>query len=350
MAKKTNAKDGYAELTAAITAGEIGSLYIFHGEERYLLERGLENLRQSLCPDGLDSFNYKRYDGAILPDDLDHAIDTLPAFADRTLIEIHDYDIFKNEKRERLLEIFSQLPEYVCVVFVYNTVPYKPDGRQKINSAIVKSACVIEFAIQDQSKLIKWIIRHFQAGGKQISAKDAEYLAFITGGLMAPLSGEIEKTAAYAKEETVTRWDIDAVVTPVLDAVAYKLTDALIRRDYQNAMVILDELLQMKEAPHRLIYVISLKMRELLAARICIENGQGIEILMEMCGIRFPFQAKTLFETARKTTLAECRSAVKACAETAYELNSGSDQESMITELIAKLGNLSVARPRGGGI
>ena len=345
MAKKTNAKDGYAELTAAIAAGEIGSFYIFHGEERYLLARGLENLRQVLCPEGLDGFNYKRYEGnAVTPEDIDDAIDTMPFFADRTLIEVHDYDIFKNDDKERLLEMFSQLPPYACVVFVYNTVPYKPDGRQKINAAIVKAACVVEFAVQDQSKLIKWIIRHFQAGGKKISPKDAEYLAFITGGLMATLSGEIEKAAAYAKEEIVTRQDIDAVVTPILDAVAYKLTDALVRRDYQNAMRILDELLRMREAPHRLIYVISLKMRELLAACVCIENGKGTESLMEICGIRFPFQAKTLLDTARKTTLHECCAAVKACAETAYALNSGADQESKITELVARLGNLNVVR------
>jgi DNA polymerase III delta subunit len=127
------------------------------------------------------------------------------------------------------------------------------------------------------------------------------------------------------------------VVTPVLDAVTYKLTDALIRCDYTGAMRTLDELLRMKEAPHKLIYSISLKMRELLAARVCIDSGLGISDLTAICGIRFPFQAKTLIEIAGRTTLNECRAAVKSCAAAAAELNSGADGEAVLTELAARL-------------
>jgi len=335
MAQKKGA-DGYTSLAKAIASGQIDSFYIFHGDERYLLERGLAELRRALCPDGLDGFNYKRFE-ALTPTELEDAINTLPAFAERTLIEVHDFNIFKHEQKERLADIFSDLPDYVCVVFVYSTVEYKPDGRQKLNTAILKNATVLEFTVQDQDKLIKWISRHFEDSGKCISRTDAEYLAFITGGYMSVLRGEIEKVAAYAKGDTITRGEIDALVTPALDAVAYKLADALAQRSYKQAMLVLDELLRMREAPHKLMFGIALKMRQLLAARVCFENGLGTDAFMEMCGIRFPFQAKMLMDTARKTTLCECRDAVLACGMTAYELNSGSEPESRLTMLVARL-------------
>ena len=328
--------DGYAELTKSVTAGQIEKLYIFHGEERYLLEHSLTQIRKTVCPEGLSGFNYRRFEG-ITPDELDDAVNTFPVFAERTLIEIHDCDIFKSEYKERLLEIFSELPDYVCVIFVYGTLAYSPDGRQKINAAIQKLATVVEFTVQEQTKLVKWIARRFEAAGKRITVGDAEYLAFITGGFMSALGGEIEKVAAYASGETVTRADIDAVVTPVLDAVAYKLTDALIRRNYADACSILDELLRMREPAHKLMYGISLKMRELLYARVCIENGLGTDEFMQMCKIRFPFQAKLLMDTARKTTLQNCRRAVLTCADAAYDLNSGADTEQCLAELIARL-------------
>ena len=336
--KQSKSDTGYEKLLSSLKTGEAERFYIFFGEERYLLERTLMKLRTVICPDGLDGFNYRRFDGkGLSADEIEDAVDTLPLFAEKTLVEIHDFDIFKNENKEFLSGILSDLPDYVCLLFVYNTVEYKPDARQKINKDILKHASVIEFVVQEQDKLIKWIKRHFTDAGKNISTSDAEYLAFITGGLMANLNGEIEKTAAYSKLDTITRADIDAVVTPVLDTVAYKLTDALVARENKRALLVLDELFQMREAPHKMMYSVSLKMRQLLAARVSIESNQTKTAFMEVCGIRHEFQARTLLGTAGRTTLTRCRNAVLCCAEAALELNSSTEPEARMTELVTKL-------------
>jgi len=338
MPQKSKSIDGYRSFTDSLTAGHIGSFYIFHGEERYLLERSLTGLRSRICPEGLSGFNYRRFEGKRFSvEELDDAINTLPAFAERTLIEIHDFDIFKSEEVQRLGKMLADLPEYVCLVFIYDILPYKPDGRLKANTEILKYADVVEFLIQDQDKLAKWIKRHFADAGKNISAADAEYLAFITGGYMTILHGEIEKTASYSKGQNVTRADIDAVVTPVLDTAVYKLTDALARREYISAMRTFDELLQMREAPHKLMYSISLKMRQLLSARVCIESGLDKSALRGMCGLRDEYQARILMDTARRLSLHGCKKAVLHCAETALELNSTPDPEARLVELITKL-------------
>jgi len=339
MEDKAIKNNAYDNLVLSLKAGQIEKLYIFHGEERYLLEHCLANLRTLICPDGLDSFNYKRFDAkTITLESFEDAVNTLPVFAERTLIEIHDFDIFKNENiRQQLCGTFADLPDYVCIVFVYTVIEYKPDGRLKANKELLSCATVVEFAVQQQDKLLKWIQRHFLDAGKSISTGDAEYLAFITGGLMTSLNGEIEKTAAYSKNEKITREDIDAVVIPVLDAVSYKLTDAIVSRDKKKALHLLDELFQMREAAHKLMFSISLKMRQLLAARVCIESNLSSSVLMEISGVRHEFQARTLIGTARKSTLPACRNAVLFCSTAALELNSSSDPESCILELVCRL-------------
>jgi len=336
--KKPKSNDNYIALISAIKSGNTDNFYIFYGEERYLLEHCLSNLRELICPGGLDGFNYKRFDDKNLSyEELEDAVNTIPAFADKTLIEIHDFDIFSSNEKERLALLFDDLPDYVCIVFIYNTIEYKPDNRLKIHKDIIKNANIIEFVVQEQDKLVKWIKRHFSDAGKKINTGDAEYLAFITGGLMATLNGEIEKVSAYSKHDTVTRNDIDTVVTPVLDAVSYKLTDALINKDNTRALRILNELFQMREAPHMLISVISSKMRQLLAAKICIENNLGKNDLMDICNIKYEFQARNLMQTAGKATLHGCRNAVLLCSETALELNSTGEPESRIIELVTRL-------------
>ena len=336
--------DGYQRFIKSLSEGQISSFYIFHGEERYLLQSSVAELRQRLCPGGLDGFNYKRMDGkSFTIGAVRDAIDTLPAFAEKSLIEVHDVDLFKldDKDKEKLVGILPELPDYVCIVFIYDTVSYappaKPTDGAKRNSAILGFADVVEFTVQNQDRLIKWIKRHFADAGKSISTPDAEHLAFITGGYMSSLQGEIEKTAAYAREGAVTRADIDAVVTPVLDAVAYKLTDALTRRDYAASMRLLDDLLLMREAPHKILFSISLKMRQLLAARVFIESKQDKAAFIKMCGLRHEFQARLLFETARKMTLGDCRDNVLCCAATALELNSMAEPEARLVELIVKL-------------
>jgi len=339
MVKKANSN--YENLLSAIKAGEIGNFYIFHGEERYLLDHNIKQIRSLICPEGLDSFNYKRFEGNTLSlSELENAVNTFPAFAERTLIEIHDFDIFDTNAKEQICEIVSDLPPYVCLLFIYTTLTFKPDGRQKIHKEIIKYAEVVEFLIQENEKLVKWIRRHFFDAGKNIDIRNAEYLSFITGGLMSNLKSEIEKVAAYCKSDTVNKSDIDALVAPVLDAVTFKLTDAIASGNGKTSMHILAELLQMREAPHKIIYSISLKLRQLLAARVCIEGNLSRNHLMEIGGIRHDFQARTLWGVAQRSSLGKCKKLVSLCSKMALELNNTSEPDARIIELVTQLATI----------
>ena len=51
----------------------------------------------------------------------------------RTLIVVQDYDLFKAPEGERkaITQLLEDLPEYCCLVFVYDTLAYKRDARMK---------------------------------------------------------------------------------------------------------------------------------------------------------------------------------------------------------------------------
>ena len=54
---------GYEALRAAIKAGVPANLYIFYGEERYLLQNMVQQLKELLIPGGFEEFNYHRLGG-----------------------------------------------------------------------------------------------------------------------------------------------------------------------------------------------------------------------------------------------------------------------------------------------
>ncbi len=335
--KKDPAMDS---LKKAVTENDIGTLYTFHGEEKYLLEYYLGRIRKQLIPDGLEEFNDKRINGKELTmQRLTDEINALPVFSERTLIEIWDYDLGKmnEENGKKLLELLSDLPEYVCVIFVFDLLEFKLDGRYKTNAKLKKLLNPVEFKPASQSDLTSWVTRRFKALDKIIDRDDAEYFVFITGGLMNDMAMEVEKVGAFNRGKNIERSSIDAVVTPALDAATYKMTDAILDRKFDSAAKILGDLLNMQEPPHKIHYSISMKMRQLLAARVLYENGKGQGQLMEMCGIRFDFQARGMMNAARSVSLGWCKRAVQACSESALALNSGGDGKAVLAQLLVEL-------------
>ena len=148
MATKRNDKSAaqavYRKFKKDLSQGTIGSLYIFHGEEAYLRDYYLDQMKAKLIPGGMESFNYHLLPGkGLTAQRLGETVDALPMMSPRTLIVVNDYDLFKAPEGERtaMTKILSDLPEYCCLVFVYDTVPYKSDARmRKLAVAIRKRA------------------------------------------------------------------------------------------------------------------------------------------------------------------------------------------------------------------
>ena len=340
MAKRKRENKEYQALKQDLREKHPKRLYAFWGEERYLLEHYLKELRK-IIPAESEEFNHRRLDGRNMAlNDLQEAIDALPVFSEMTLTEVNDFDFSKmgEQTRGELLHVLSDIPEYACVVFIFDTVEFKLDGRVKANSALKKLFTSVEFAQQDQDELVNWIARHFKAEGKKIDRTAAEHLAFVTGGMMTNLSNEIGKLSAYCRGDKVTVRDIDAVVTPVLDAAAYELTDAILSGDGDKSVSKLGELMMMNEPPHKILFSIAAKLRQLLAAKTCLLSGKNMDDFMELCSVRYEFQARGIFTSARQLSLDQCRDMVLMASDTAYRFNSSQqDPGELLQELVMKL-------------
>ena len=333
---------GYQQFKKELSAGCPGQLYILHGEETYLRDYYLGRLKELLLTGEMGEFNHHQISAKEMsPHRLEEAVDCLPMMAERTLITITDYDLFKagEKDREAYVKLFSQLPDYCCVVFLYDLIPYKGDARTKLAAAIKKSGLVVNFTRQEQGDLVDWVRRRFRALGKDIDSRLALDLIFLCGDLMTNLIGEIEKIGAYAKNPRITREDIDAVATPQLDAVVFRMTDAIGEGRFDQAAGVLGELYQMQEPPIRILFSLGKQMRQLYSARLMIERGQGASSLMELWGIK-PYPADKLMRSARRFSLSWCRRAVMLCGQCDLDMKStGQDPQQLLTTLLLELAN-----------
>ena len=339
MAPKAKADDtAYKQLKKDIAAGTIGSLYVFHGEESYLRDFYLGKMRQKLLTAGMEEFNLHTLTGKEFDvKKLQEMVDCLPMMSERTLIVVNDYDIYKGDK-EGLIRVLSDLPEYVCLVFVYDLIEYKADARTKLAGLLKNRGSVVPFNRQGQNDLVDWISRRFRALDHDIGTEDAKYLMFLCGDLMNGLISEIGKIGAYAKGHRVTRADIDAVATPQLDAVVFQMTDAIAAGNFDRAASVLGDLFHMQEAPIKLLAVLGKQIRQLYSARLALEHRKGTAYLMEQWGMRNSYPAEKLMNAARKFSLSWCRRAVIRCGEVDLAMKStGADGEELLIGLLMEL-------------
>lgn len=350
---KTNNADAAAvkQLKSDLSAGTLGQLYIFHGEEAYLRDFYLGQMKKKLLPGGMEAFNLHTFQAKECdPKALGQVIDCLPMMSQRTMVVVYDYDLFKApaDQREAMTALFADLPDYVCLVFVYDLIEYKPDARTKLAAAIKAHGMAVKFTRQEQGDLVDWIRRRFKALDHDIDSELARYLIFLCGDLMTGLISEIGKIGAYAQYRAVTRADIDAVAIPQLDAVVFQLTDAIAAGDFDKASSVLSDLLHMGEPPIKLLSVLGRQLRQLYSARLAMEERKGAGYLVELWGMRSAYPAQKLMDAARRFDRNWCRYAVLEAARTdlAMKSQAGADGEELLIDLILKLAN----RPPKTGI
>ena len=344
--KKTTSKsnEAFRQLKSDLSAGTLGCAYLFYGEESYLREYYLGELRKALVPAGFEEFNYHRVEGKDLSvQALSEMAEAMPMLSERTLIVATDFDLFKlgEEQREKLIAFLNDIPPYCCVVFVYDTIEYKPNRTyKKLWKALSDHVQQVEFQAADTSDLIAWIARRFRALGKDIDRQTAEHLIFTCGGLMTGLVPEITKIGTYAKGKSITRQDIDAVADPVLSAEVFRLSDAVLDGDYDRAARILGDLLKMQTEPILILAALGSQLRRIYTARMAIDGGKDKYWLMELWQMKSDYPAKLLLSAARRTNAAWCADAVKMCQVLDRRLKSekGIDGVGELKLLLVRLG------------
>ena len=322
MPPKKTAPDGLSELKSALKRESPANLYIFYGDEDYLRDYYLTVLRKKTVPDGMESFNLRIFQGKDLElQALSEAVEAVPMMSDRTLVLVYDWDLFKNEeRRDRLQAMFEDLPDYVCLVFLYDTMEFKPNANTKLGKYLKTKAQMVEFRAQEQSDLNNWIRRRLHKNWD----KDNNILAAY-GFNGTTLPGLFDPYAFVNPEDLPKRRD------------RIEMTDAIGTGNYDKAMELLSQLLRMGESPIYILAAVGRLFRQIWSARLALENRKGDGYVAQLWDMKSSWQVRKLSESARRYPLSWCRKAVQMTQKADWEMKLGGDGESILTELLLKL-------------
>ena len=337
MAKKAPQSNSLQTLKQDLKNKTPGRLYIFYGEETFLLNHYFGQLKKQLLDELTESFNFHKLNNETFDiQSFADSVENMPMMAEMTLVQVDEVDIFKLSEgdRNKVAEILSDIPEWCTVVFTYVAAQWKPDKRlKKLWEAIDGNGLIVEFAKQEQRDLIAWVTRHFAAHKKNISSDLCAYLIDITGGTMTALSGEIDKICAYSGADTIKRSDIDAVTEPVLDAVVFQMTDLMSEGRYSEALMKLQTLLKMQQEPLAILGAVGGHFRRIGTARTLLDHGKNASEMAKLCGIP-EYPARKTMDAARRFRPEFCAKAAELVLETDYKMKTSFDEPERLLELL----------------
>lgn len=218
-------------------------LYYILGQEEYLKSYYYNELKKNVVTDmpefNVIEFDQKNYDWL----DFCNCVNSYPVMAERKFVGVVNFDNsrLKEKFTKQFIEFLKSIPDFCTVVFYDNEL--KNTTSNSLQKAIESAGGVVANVDRPATAaLASWSARHFKTAGKLISAQDLNYMLTIADHDMRSLLGEISKLCDYVSGDTVTRQDIDAIVTKSIEANRFAISEAFCSRNYDTIFDIIDKM------------------------------------------------------------------------------------------------------------
>ena len=311
-----------------IKLGQLKNVYLLYGAEHYLVRQYRDKLKKALIlPD--DTMNFSAFEGEdVNVKEIIDLSETLPFFADRRVILIEDSKLFKKGGDE-LAEYMDNLPESTSFVFVEEEV----DKRSKLFKAVTKAGSAVEFGTQTDETLMKWIGARISKEGKNIT--QAAYRSFIakTGTDMENIEKELEKLLCYTMDkEVIEPEDVEAITTEQISNKVFDMVDAIASHKQKQAMDMYYDLLALREAPMRILFLITRQFQILLTVKVMSNQGFGNKDIAAKAGC--PEWAVRKYQgQAKAFSLDQIKEAIRDGVEYEAAVKTGRMNDQMAVEL-----------------
>ncbi|NLP00289.1 MAG: DNA polymerase III subunit delta [Clostridiaceae bacterium] len=336
-------------------------VYLFHGDEPFLIDYYVGALKKMILEDDNESLNLTIFEDKINIDDIIDACDTFPVFAERKLVIVKNSGLFfsksknntassndeditgeddfipekktriKNKPHDTLSEYISDIPDTTCLIFVESNA----DKRLKIYKQVAANGLALEFKRNKPSELVPWVIKGMKSCNKVIGYEAAQYLVAISEPDMYTLRNEIFKLADYAGDrKEVTLEDVKLMAVPTIKSVIFDLLDAVAKKDIPGSLSILNDIIALKEPEQKILAMLSKQMGEILKLKLLMEERATQAQINQYFQGKHPYAVKIMTEQARMMSVEYLQNILKNCMEAEENYKKGLIEPKLALELL----------------
>lgn len=279
------------ELEKELKGNKINSLYLFYGEEQFLLDSCVKKIKR-LFGEMIQGINFIQIDETNI-NELISDIQT-PAFGyDKKLIIVKNSGILKkegkkkniklSELKEKIYDYFNEnikeIQEYNIVIFIEDEV----DNKDKLFEVISKEGIVCNFEKQKPEMIIARLKAICIAYKVNVTDDVLKYLIECCGTGMQELINEIRKLIEFAgKNGQIQKKDVDLLCTKQIEAVIFDLTDSLGKKDISSALTCLNNLLYNKEPIQKILITLYNHFKKVYLTKLATNQKKDVAVALNL--------------------------------------------------------------------
>lgn len=228
------------------------SIYLLYGQEDYLKRLYRDALKNAILED-TDEMNFSKFQGKECDSlQIRQIADTLPFFSDYRLVLVEDSGLFKSAND--LTDYLPQMPESTILLFLEKEI----DKRNRLYKYVQKEGLAVEMKSMGAKDMMLWFAGELKKSGKKMQKNDVEYFLSLVDNSMVNILNETEKLIAYSEDrEVITREDIDGICSVQVTGQIFQMMDAVANKDLTLTMKLYHDLLELRESPMAILYLLS---------------------------------------------------------------------------------------------
>ena len=344
----------YKEFIKKAKANDLKPVYLFYGEENYLIDYTLKMAKDILIDEAFEPLNYIVLDGKEMDfDKILNACETLPFMSSKKIVIVKDLPLFKSKKENdgesnkldtskfnnELIEYIEGLEDYLCLIFVEKLGSIRKTNPlyKKIN----KVGDVVEFNKLKGKDLNDWIEKSFKKYNRKISKSNINYFIQQSSYFdskqdktLYDLENEIIKFSNYLSNgKEVTKETIDLLITKPLEMNVFNLLNSISQKNGENALRLFDEMYMANEPVLFILHMIVRQLRNMLNIKVLKMKGytEG-EVFEKMSLSKYEF--KKVSNQSNNFTIPQLEKAMLHCLETDKSIKSSSVDDRLALEIL----------------
>ncbi len=267
-------------LGSEIKEDHLRPCFFLYGEETYLADEFVRELKDALIsPEGQD-FNLERF---ALEDtrwaDLIDLARTTPFFFSPwriVVVDINgDSEVKLSPLEESIIKDYFRSPSSrtVLVIILAGAVRKSHPLVRFFSRLPAASVCLKELKPLKEGSLSLWMDKKLGEKGKLATPEAKRRLAEIIGNDLRRLANELEKIVSFAADKkAVDIDDVNQVCDWVKTFVQWELSDSLGRSDFRQIVLVLNQLFKEGIKPEYILSVTANFFRDILAAKVWLKE------------------------------------------------------------------------------
>jgi len=256
--------------------------YFFYGEEPFLAEEFIEELKQALISPEDQDYNIEKcnLDEHSWMAIMDLAR-TIPFFFSSWRIITVSLPIAKGERlsptEEKVVkDYFSSPSDHTALVVIYPGKLRRSAPVFRLFSSLPSSLVYVkELKPLKDRALFSWMDKKLSVLGKRATHDAMARLAELTGNNLARVNNEIEKISTFIGEKKIVELDdVNAVSGWVKSFLEWEIVDNLEKADFEKGLIVLNNLFRERVRPEFILGLTAKFFRDIFLAKLWLREKE----------------------------------------------------------------------------